>query len=162
MGSAVAPTLGRFAYLRYAGQGHEIRVDLPEFPVGSDYAPQVVARFEDAYQKKYGYRQAGAQVEAVDWYVVATVANATKGAHRARSWKEQASTKFRRGTRKAYLPEARGYVDCAVIDRSALPVGEIITGPAIIEEAEATTMLPPGCHAAVSARGHLVITIGTS
>jgi N-methylhydantoinase A len=161
MGSGIAPTLTRFAYLRYAGQGHEIRVDLPDFPVRSDYAPQVTARFEEAYQKKYGYRQAGALVEAVDWYVVATVANATKGAHRARSWKGQASAKFRRGTRKAYLPEQRDYVDCAVIDRSALPVGEVIAGPAIIEEAEATTLLPPGCQASVSPRGHLVITLGT-
>ena len=128
MGSAVAPSFVRFAYLRYAGQGHEIRVDLPDFPVRSDYAAQITARFEEAYQKKYGYRQAGALVEAVDWYVVATVANATKGAHRAKSWKGQASAHFRRGTRKAYLPELRGYVDCAVIDRSALPVGEVIAG----------------------------------
>src|SRR5204863_185831 len=83
-----------------AGQGHEIRVDLPDFPVRSDYAAQITARFEEAYQKKYGYRQAGALVEAVDWYVVATVANATKGSHRAKSWKGQASEHFRRGTRK--------------------------------------------------------------
>ena len=159
MGSAVAPTLARFAYLRYAGQGHEIRVDLPDFPVGSDYAVQIAARFEAAYQKKYGYRQAGAQIEAVDWYVVATVANATKATHRARSWQGQASAKFRRGTRKAYLPEQGAYVDCAIIDRSALPVGEVVTGPAIIEEAEATTLLPPACKASVSEHGHLVITL---
>jgi N-methylhydantoinase A len=162
MGSQVAPALSRFAYLRYAGQGHEIRVDLPAFPAGSGYAAQVTARFEDAYQKKYGYRQAGAQVEAVDWYVVATVANATKGAHRARSWKGRGSATFRRGTRKAYLPEHNGFVDWAVIDRGELPVGEVINGPAIIEEAEATTLLPPGCHASVTPRGHLVITLPVS
>jgi N-methylhydantoinase A/oxoprolinase/acetone carboxylase beta subunit len=39
-------------------------------------------------------------------------------------------------------------------------VGETVDGPAIIEEAEATTLLLPGSTAAVSARGHLIITVG--
>ena len=51
-------------------------------------------------------------------------------------------------------------MECAVIDRSALPVGETIEGPAIIEEAAATTVLLPRCTASVSQRGHLVITLG--
>ena len=50
MGSDVTPSLARFAYLRYAGQGHEIRMDLPELPAGSDYTRQVTARFEEAYE----------------------------------------------------------------------------------------------------------------
>ena len=41
----------------------------------------------------------------------------------------------------------------------ALPVGETIEGPAIIEEAEATTLLLPRSTASVSPRGHLVITL---
>jgi len=160
MGTAAEPVITRFAYLRYAGQGHEIRVDLPEFPVGPDYVGQMTTRYEEAYRKKYGYRQSGAVVEAVDWYIVVSVANASAGAHRARSWKARASGSYRRGMRKAYLPEARGYTDCAVIDRSALPVGETIRGPAIIEEAEATTLLLPRSTAAVRQRGHLIITLG--
>ena len=47
-----------------------------------------------------------------------------------------------------------------IIDRSALPVGETIEGPAIIEEAAATTVLLPRCTASVSPRGHLIITLG--
>jgi N-methylhydantoinase A len=160
MSAAVTPAITRFAYLRYAGQGHEIRVDLPDFPAGSEYLAQTTARFEAAYENKYGYRQPGAVVEAVDWYVVATVANASAGAHRAKSWQGQASGSFRRGTRKAYFPELGGYADCAVVDRAALPVGEVIEGPAIIEEAEATTLLLPGSAAAVSRRGHLVVSLG--
>ena len=137
----------------------DIRVDLPPFPVRSGYAGEVAARFEQAYLAKYGYRQPGAVVEAVDWYIVASVASASAGAHRARSWRNEGSGPFRRGTRKAYFPDAGGYVECAVIDRRALPVGETIEGPAIIEEAEATTLLLPRSTASVSPRGHLVITL---
>ena len=139
MSAGAEPAISRFAYLRYAGQGHDIRVDLPPFPMRAGYAAEIAARFEAAYLAKYGYRQPGAVVEAVDWYIVATVASASAGAHRAKSWRSEASGSFRRGTRKAYFPEAGGFVDCAVIDRSALPVGEIIEGPAIIEDADATT-----------------------
>lgn len=160
MGAAGEPAITRFAYMRYAGQGHEIRVDLPEFPMRAETIPQITGRFEEAYQKKYGYRQAGAMVEAVDWYIVATIANATAGSHRAGSWQGPANGAHKRGTRKAYFPEAGGYVDCDVIHRHALPVGETVPGPAIIEEAEATTLVLPNCTASVSARGHLVLAIG--
>ena len=159
MSAGAEPAISRFAYLRYAGQGHDIRVDLPPFPVRAGYAAEIAARFEAAYLAKYGYRQPGAVVEAVDWYIVASVASASAGAHRAKSWRSQSSGSFRRGTRKAYFPEAGGFVDCAVIDRSALPVGEVIEGPAIIEEAEATTLLLPRSTASVSPRGHLVMTL---
>jgi N-methylhydantoinase A len=159
MSAGAEPAISRFAYLRYAGQGHDIRVDLPPFPVRPGYAAEIAARFEAAYLAKYGYRQPGAVVEAVDWYIVATVASTPAGAHRAKSWRNEGSGPFRRGTRKAYFPDAGGFVDCAVIDRSALPVGEVVEGPAIIEEAEATTLLLPRSTASVSPRGHLVMML---
>jgi N-methylhydantoinase A len=159
MGTTSEAVITRFAYLRYEGQGHDIRVDLPAFPVGAGYVDQIAARFEAAYQAKYGYRQPGAVVEAVDWYIAASLPNASAGTHRAKSWAAVASGPFRRGTRKAYFPESGGETECAVIDRSALPVGEVIEGPAIIEEAEATTLLLPRSTASVSARGHLIVTL---
>jgi N-methylhydantoinase A len=157
--SAKASTT-RFAYMRYAGQGHEIRVDLPDFPVAADFVHQVAARFEAAYRNKYGYCQPGAVVEAVDWYAVVSIVSGNAGSHRAENFAAPSSGVFRRGTRDVYLPEMGGYAPCAVIDRGALPVGEFIEGPSIIEEAEATTLLLPNCTAAVSPRGHLVIAIG--
>ena len=87
MSAGAEPAISRFAYLRYAGQGHDIRVDLPPFPMRAGYAAEIAARFEAAYLAKYGYRQPGAVVEAVDWYIVASVASASAGAHRAKSWR---------------------------------------------------------------------------
>src|SRR5215204_4937880 len=160
MGATAEAAITRFAYMRYAGQGHEIRVDLPDFPMRAETIGQIIGRFERAYQQKYGYRQAGAVVEAVDWYIVASIPSAGAGTYRAKSWNRQDTGSLRYRTRKAYFPELGGYADCAVIDRSALSVGKAIRGPAIIEEAEATTLVLPGCTACVSARGHLVLTVG--
>jgi len=160
LGTNIAPQLARFAYLRYLGQGHEIRVDVPDLSVGARLVGEVIERFETAYRAKYGYRQAGAAVEAVDWYLAATIPNAAAGANRAQSWRSQGTGSARRGTRLAYFPELKGYVECAIFERSALREGETIEGPAIIEEAEATTVLLPRSRAVVSARGHLVIAVG--
>ena len=158
--SPMPPVFTRFAFLRYLGQGHEIRVDLPPFPTGEAWVGDLVARFEAAYQAKYGYRQAGAVVEAVDWYLVATIPNGAAAATRARGWRGEEAGGARRGRRRAYFPELGGYVEVPVFERAALAAGETVSGPAIIEEAEATTVLLPAATAVVSARGHLVITAG--
>ena len=158
--SSVTPLFSRFAYLRYAGQGHEIRVDLPAFPLAADYIAEMLARFEQAYQAKYGYRQAGAQVEAVDWYLVASIAKQALATDRRLSWRGQHAGAAMRGKRQAYFPELGGYAECSVFERGLLASGTVIDGPAIIEEAEATTLLLPRATAVVSPRGHLVITVG--
>ena len=51
--------------------------------------------------------------------------------------------------RDVWLPEAGGFVACAVYDRAALRAGNCISGPAIIEQMDATTLVLPGMVARV-------------
>jgi N-methylhydantoinase A/oxoprolinase/acetone carboxylase beta subunit len=44
-----------------------------------------------------------------------------------------------------------------VLDRYALPAGYRAEGPLIIEEAESTTVVPPGWQAGVDESGNLVL-----
>ena len=62
----------------------------------------------------------------------------------------------RKGTRRAYFPEARGYTDTPVYDRYELAAGTSLTGPAIVEERESTTVLPPGVTATVDEYANLI------
>jgi N-methylhydantoinase A len=57
----------------------------------------------------------------------------------------------RKGTRKAYFPEAAGFLDTPVYDRYALRPGAAFEGPAIIEERESTTVVGPAAHITVDA-----------
>ena len=50
-----------------------------------------------------------------------------------------------KGRRSAYFPEKGDYVETPIYDRDRLPVGAWLAGPAIVEESESTTVLPPGC-----------------
>jgi N-methylhydantoinase A len=62
-----------------------------------------------------------------------------------------------RPPRRAYFPELRGYVDCAVYPRRALRAEVEIEGPALIEEQESTAVVLPGHRARVDAEANLVI-----
>lgn len=162
LGAAEQPTWSRFAYMRYAGQGYEIRVDLPAGAIGADYAEHAKAEFHRAYERNYGYRDATAAIEAVDWYLVATVPSAAGRAERKRPQPGSTHDGARRSTRQAYFPELGGYVDCTVVDRYAMTLSDVVEGPAIVEERESTTVLLPGDRASISPIGNLIITVGGS
>jgi N-methylhydantoinase A len=150
----------RGAYMRYQGQGYEIRVELPLGEIGADFAAVAVTAFETAYKTVYGYADSGARVEAIDWFLVATIAGLGERGATARQLIEQGgATGSGRTSRRAYFPEAGGFVDAAVVDRYALKPGERVHGPALIEERESTTVLLPGDMAHVTENGHLLIDI---
>ncbi len=47
---------------------------------------------------------------------------------------------------------------CSIYDRGRLPVGARLAGPAVVEEAESTTVLPPGAAAEVDAWANLIVS----
>jgi N-methylhydantoinase A len=52
-----------------------------------------------------------------------------------------------------------GQVDCPVLQRAELQPGQVIVGPAVIEEYASTTILHPGDSAVFHGDGCLVITL---
>ena len=48
-----------------------------------------------------------------------------------------------------------GWVDCPVLDRAALPAGHVLEGPAIVEEAGGTSVIPPRWRVTVHESGSL-------
>jgi N-methylhydantoinase A len=157
VGGALA--VARTADMRYAGQGYELSVPIPEGPIDAATGPALRAAFDRVYAKRYGYADAAAQVELV------TVAVAVTGAGPAVHLPEHRPAArdlrdARKPDRPVYFPETRGYVRCAIYDRARLPVGARIPGPAIVEEPESTTVLPPGTTAEVDRWASLLVTLG--
>jgi N-methylhydantoinase A/oxoprolinase/acetone carboxylase beta subunit len=64
-----------------------------------------------------------------------------------------------KGRRRAYFPETGGWVDCPIYDRYQLAAGLEIAGPAIVEERESTSVLPPGVVATVDEYASLVVEV---
>jgi N-methylhydantoinase A len=62
------------------------------------------------------------------------------------------------GSRPACFDPARGFVDTAIYRRGDLGPGEVVAGPAVVEEYGATVPLAPGFRAEVDRFGNLIVT----
>ena len=151
-------TIRRTAEMRYTGQGHEVEVEVPAGTLSVASLATITANFEAAYRALYSRTPMGVPIEALNFRVVVSgpvpeisVSGPKSGAPAARVALAPKST------RKAYFPEARGYVDTPVYDRYALQPGAAFQGPAIIEERESTTVAGPGAMLRVDDRLTLIM-----
>jgi N-methylhydantoinase A len=60
-----------------------------------------------------------------------------------------------RDTRPVQFADAP--VQAAVWDRAGLAAGQVVHGPAVIEQLDATTVVPPGCTATVHESSALIL-----
>jgi N-methylhydantoinase A len=144
----------RTAEMHYTGQGHEVEVDVPQGALSFESLAAITDNFETAYRALYSRIPMGVPIEALNWRVVVSgpvpdisVSGPKPGAPAA-----DAATPVAKATRKAYFPEARGYVNTPVYDRYALVPGAALTGPVIIEERESTTVVGPGARVRIDDR----------
>jgi N-methylhydantoinase A len=148
----------RAADMRYVGQGYELSVPIPDGPVDGETATALRGAFDRVYAHRYGYSDARAAVELVTVGVTVTGAGPEVRLPEHHPGTRDAR-EARRPDRLVYFPEARGYTPCAIYDRARLPVGAHIEGPAVVEEAESTTVLPPGTAAEVDPWANLLVSI---
>ena len=156
-GTTAPPQWSRHGYMRYAGQGFEVQVDLPAGPIGDAFGAQAIAAFNQAYLQKHKFLDPKARIEAVDWTLVATLPSGHEDAPMARAGEPAGDAHG--GTRPAWFPEAGGYMETRIVNRQAMASGAEITGPAIVEDPDSTTVILPGDVARVSGPGHLIIEI---
>ena len=150
----------RFGYMRFAGQGYEIRVPLPAEPIDATYVDRAKAAFIEAYGRIHPYCDPTIAIEAVDWCLEATIPTAKGGGGDLFGGSPAAAGGRPAGRRAAYFAEAGGRVETPVFNRANLTIDQPIPGPAIIEDPDCTTVVPPGDTVARSAAGHLIIAIG--
>jgi N-methylhydantoinase A len=131
----------RFADLRYAHQGYEITVPVPEGPVTAETLGQTVEAFHQAHERLYTYASPELPVELVNVRVSA----------RGPAWPftlqplaavDQAPPP-RPTTRPVYFPTSGGFVECPVYDCAALPPGTVLPGPAILTQDLSTIVVQP-------------------
>ena len=148
----------RFADMRYRKQGYEIRVPIPEGPLDASRREEVHQSFEGAYRAIYGHTVRDAPIEAVSWRVVAQGPRPTLRLPTAPA-PDRDPRAARKGIRRVYLPDARGYADVPVYDRYALGAGATIEGPAVIEERESTVVVSAAAAIRVDAASNVIVEV---
>jgi N-methylhydantoinase A len=140
------------ADLRYQGQNYELTIAVTSDDLARGFG-DLVARFNDAHRRIYGYQLAGREVQLVNARVTAT--GRTGHAH----WPVSSSgAPAAQIGRRSMLVEPGARVDAPVFRFEDLVPEQALTGPAIVEYRGSTFLLPNGWHARVDARrnAHLV------
>jgi len=138
------------ADMRYVGQAYELEVPIAA-PVAAERVPDIVAAFHAVHERVYGYARTQQTVEFVNFRAVHTY-RLPRPVVRPSAQAHGRLDDARVGERRAYFD---GFVSAAIYERARLPLGARLAGPAIVEQMDTTTVIPPGVTAVVDDAGNL-------
>ncbi len=142
--------------MRYAGQNYELPVTLPDGPVTAATLDRLAEGFAAAHERMYGFVAEGEPVQLVTYRIEAVgvvrkarlVPLPVVGPDAAGAIRER---------RDVWLAEAGDFVSCPVYDRDRLQPGNLIAGPAVVEQMDTTTVVLPGMTARVDPYLNLIL-----
>jgi len=146
-------SLIRTADLRFAGQEHTVEVPVPSGPISAEALEALPESFASLHEDRYGHRMddpvelVTARLRAIGRVPRPELPLIGPGDLAAARTGEREV--FRRGERMAY----------AVYHRAPLGKGDVIQGPAIVEEYTSTTVLHRGDRLQVGDHGELIISV---
>ena len=141
--------------MRYVGQSYELTVPLPEGRLEPAEVASVLERFHQEHDRAYGYSAPDEPAEFVNLRVSA-IGKILKP--RLRAWREGKRGSGPKETRPVYFAESNGFTETPIYDRHALGSGDVIDGPAVIEEVDSTSVVHPNHRVRVDKFGNLVLT----
>lgn len=149
--SAGASVVNHAADVCYVGQSHylEVPVDLSE----EDPLDGIYQRFIAQHEQVFGY-STGSPARLVNLRSV----HVARGEERAAPGVAAPDATRERTERSVIFDDAQAPMATAVVDRASLAPGDVLHGPAIVEQPDTTTVLFPDWHARVLDDGSLSIT----
>jgi N-methylhydantoinase A len=148
----------RSADLRYVGQFNEVEVDAPAEPMTRSGVDQLAAAFHRKHEQTFAFSMKERHVEVV--YLRVRAMAATPPVHLKKIEQGgKTSDQARKPDRQCYFGRGTGWQLTPVYDGSALTAGNEIAGPALIEEAGSTIMVPGIARAEVDPYGNYLIHV---
>jgi N-methylhydantoinase A len=157
--SGLDPAQARYRYLldlRYVGQMNEVTIGWDDASFGPGALEEIRRRFEALYQARFGH---GTTRGDAPLEVISLRLEALKPTEKPRLVPQPAPERGApppRTSRRLYLRE-RGWTEGSIFDFTDLRPGHRITGPAIVERADTTILVPAATHAWID--GYLNVRI---
>ena len=148
--------LTRLVDLRYPHQGYTLPVECPA-AIDDDGRAALKLSFDDVHQRVYGQSAKNEDAEIVTFRVQSEVAVPRPQLPELPPGDGRAERALK-GVRDLYDLDGNCFVSAQIFDRAKLLAGDRIAGPAIIDQFDSTTVVPPGFAASVDGAGTLVIT----
>jgi N-methylhydantoinase A len=153
---------GRFAFRRYARmrfqwQLHELEIRLPDEPLDRERMEQVTRDFVEMYGQRYGEAALlpGARLEIVSLRLEPAITMGSAGLDRLQLLEGDHKT----GSRPVWFTRGEDAIDTPTYDGDRIPIGEPITGPAVVDLAITGIVLPPGTTCERRPSGDFLLTI---
>jgi N-methylhydantoinase A len=145
----------RFADLRYAGQAYELTV--PVVAETPDIG-RMVRDFRDEHLRTYGHTSDTDPVDLININVRARARLPAQICFDPAAGLDTDKKAMLRGKREAYFGPKLGSLTTPVGNRAYLK-DRMVQGPLIVEEYDATCVIPPRCRATLDALGNIDITV---
>jgi N-methylhydantoinase A/oxoprolinase/acetone carboxylase beta subunit len=150
----------RVADCRYLGQGYELRVEVAAGPIDAAWIEKVRGDFHDIHEREYSRRFEESDIEIPNVRVrgiglmpeLRTPETEPGSESPDEALRHEGEAWFRVGGNL----EA---VSTRYYDRGALKAGNRLEGPAIVNQYDSTTVIPPGLSARIDRFGNIVIAI---
>jgi N-methylhydantoinase A len=150
----------RFLDLRYRGQSFELRIPVTPGPVTPETVGAARRRFDAEHERTYGHQVPEQDVEIVNVRLRASRTENERLGRLVAGLCESAPADggIPATTRDAYFGPDHGVIATPVVTRQHLP-DEPEPGPFLLEEMDATTVVPPLCRARRDEHGNVVIDV---
>ena len=132
--------------------GHEIAVPLPVRPLVAADAAAIRAAYDAEYTRFYDRPVPGSEVEVMSFAVTLATLPPAQPPRRSAASVHRAEPA---NVRKVRDTATGAVADWAIYHRESLAAGACFAGPAIVVEAETSTLVGPGWQALVTAEGHI-------
>ncbi|RBM21107.1 hydantoinase/oxoprolinase family protein [Prauserella sp. PE36] len=144
---------------RYPRQNFELRIPLPSAGLDESSLASVVADFHAQHEKAYGFAHPDSPVQLVNLRAIAHGEVAKPDMPRVSAGSATPEPDALLGTREVDFGEEHGALRTPVLDRAKLKSGNTFAGPAIVEQLDSTTVVPPGWSSTVDDFGNLLIEV---
>ena len=146
----------RYCDMRYVGQSWKLRVPILDNDLTAGDTESLKRDFDSFHERSYGYCCPEEPAEIVNVGILA-MGRLPKLRLKDVASGGKSPSDARKLSRPVYYDETGAFVETPVFDRYALRVGNVIVGPAIVEEMDSTTVIHPGYTAEVISFGILIV-----
>jgi N-methylhydantoinase A len=145
---AAEQDLARSIDIRYRGQNFELEVPYPEAETTPASLERLANRFEELHEQRYGFAARGDPIQLVTFRLEAK-GRAPPPLAKAEALRGEDPSDALVGRRAVWFSEACGFTATPVYERDRLGAGARLAGPAVVEQFDSTTLIPPGMTARV-------------
>ncbi|QEC48408.1 hydantoinase/oxoprolinase family protein [Baekduia soli] len=153
----------RLADCRYLGQGYELRIEVGSGDLDAAWSEDVASKFHDAHEKEYSRRFEDSDIEIPNIRVRGIGLIPSLEMPEVEKGGASAEAALRH-ERDAWFPidGKLQQVPTRFYAREALLAGNTIEGPAVVNQYDSTTVIPPGLKAEIDRYGNIVIRVDAS